>query len=162
MIYAAPERGRILLKMVDRSPKLCYAKYIEGPVRRKRLWIEGKWKRDEMKKGVTANSVLAAYEEAGSIKGVEKKLGLSWQKIARCLVDSGICPNNTCAAIQMLSSRGKSRAEICEILDISIKTCDAYMPYRKGPYRTGNESKNARRIERYRARKAQQKSIDRA
>lgn len=61
-----------------------------------------------MKRGITANNILAAYAEAGSIKGVERKLGISWQKIARCLVDNGICPNNTCAAIQMLSKADKS------------------------------------------------------
>ncbi len=106
-----------------------------------------------MKKGITANNILAAYAEAGSIKGVERKLGISWQKIARCLVDNGICPNNTCAAIQMLSKRGKSRPEICAILGISPKTCDAYWPYIKCAYYAENRTKNAQKIEKCRERK---------
>lgn len=110
-----------------------------------------------MAKPLQWREVSAAYEETGSVKGTAKKLGRSWQTVAKHLVAHGIYPTETCASIHRLLSAGWTQAEICAELGISEKTYFAFTPYQKGSYCGVNKSANAQRIARCRERQNQAK-----
>lgn len=93
----------------------------------------------------TTEQILLAWEETLSIKSVEAKTGISWNKIVKTLSSEGIIINDTHKKILEHYKDNKTPEQISNLMKISIKTVKSYLP-RVRPIYNENLSVNALRI----------------
>ena len=96
--------------------------------------------------------ILEVYEETHSVKSTVKKTGCSWNKIVKTLSSEGIIINKTHALILEMYRKNISPDNIPKEIGCSKRTVMAYIP-RKRPVYNENQSENALRIKRSRAKK---------
>lgn len=96
--------------------------------------------------------ILEVYEETHSVKSTVKKTGCSWNKIVKTLSSEGIIINKTHALILEMYRKNISPDNIAKEIGCSKRTVMAYIP-RKRPVYNENQSENALRIKRSRAKK---------
>ena len=92
--------------------------------------------------------ILEVYEETHSVKST----GCSWNKIVKTLSSEGIIINKTHALILEMYRKNISPDNIAKEIGCSKRTVMAYIP-RKRPVYNENQSENALRIKRSRAKK---------
>ncbi len=96
--------------------------------------------------------IVAEYIKTGSVKQVVKNLGTNTIKVRRVLITEGLWESETSRNVGALYYEGKSVKEIAEILCMSEKNVQSYMPYTRGAY-GGTKSSDAERSVEYRNRK---------
>lgn len=97
--------------------------------------------------------IIEAYGKSGSISAVVKELHVSEVKVRRVLITEGMWSSRTSRQVCALLAHGKTTQEIADILNITVKAVEAYMPYRRGIYDESSQSDSAARSETYRRRK---------
>lgn len=103
---------------------------------------------------MTIDTICDVYRSCGTITGTAAVLGISQPTVRKALITRGLYANATSIAVSELIERGKSDAEIAEILNISVSTANTYRAYTKGTYLVSDDerSKNAKRIRKFRER----------
>lgn len=96
--------------------------------------------------------ICRTYDKIGSVKGTAKQLGISWNRIIKVLSSNGYVLNDNHKRILELHSQGKSAQEIANVVKLSTKTVQSYIPAQR-PYYKYKQSKNAQRIAQWRASK---------
>lgn len=104
--------------------------------------------------GKQADEIIRIYSLNGSILETARETGVSTVKVRKILITEGLWESDTSIRIGNLLKEGKTTAEIAEILYMSVKNVQAYMPYDRGTYGDGL-SKEAIRSDRYRSRMRQ-------
>lgn len=96
------------------------------------------------------DDVCAYYERKGSIKQAAKLAHISEQKARKLLITAGaIQPEKSRQALYYLS-RGLTKNEVAQKLEVSVKVLESYLPYRRAPYNQEACSENAKKIRRWR------------
>ena len=98
------------------------------------------------------NQIVDEFMNCGSVKQTAIKVGTSLVRAQRVLITEGLWRSDTSEAVADLLRQGKTTQEIADILHVSIKTVQAYMPYTKGFY-SEDKSSDAKRSDSYRKRK---------
>lgn len=98
------------------------------------------------------NMVLKEFEKTKSIKEIAAKLGTSIVKVRRILITENLWESKTSSNIVKLHRAGKTVKEISEILNMSQKNVQAYLPYTKGTYNNENKTLIATRCDEFRKR----------
>ena len=96
--------------------------------------------------------IIKAYEQTESVKKTAELLGTYPIKVRRVLITEGLWRSETSDAVGTLYQEGKTTKEIAEVLCISEKNVQSYLPYTKGMYIKGEGSDDALRSKRYRER----------
>lgn len=80
--------------------------------------------------------IIELYQTYGSVNAVVEELkgAVSKIKVQRVLLTEGLWTSRTAEAVGELYAQGKSTAEIAEILCMSVKNVQSYIPYSKGSY----------------------------
>lgn len=97
--------------------------------------------------------IINEYLLVGSVKETAENLGISVVKVRRTLITAGLWSSRSSEAILDLYEEGLTVNEIAEVLHITPKGVEAYLPYRDGPYAQEERSQDAERCDRYRRRK---------
>lgn len=92
------------------------------------------------------------YNDTKSIKATAAKCNISWNRVVKILSTGNIIINNTHAKIIELYNQNKSAEEIANVLKMSVKTVQSYLPAVRPIYRV-NQSENAVRISEWRKNK---------
>lgn len=101
-----------------------------------------------------------AGEEVGDASGRKKQellaeeFGISRLKVRKILITTGDVIYPATKTIQDLLTAGKSKAEICKLLNVAIATLNSFLPYEKGVYNLSDVSNAAENCRVYRERKA--------
>lgn len=95
--------------------------------------------------------IVSEYATCKSIAKIAKYLGVSEERVRRTLITEGLWTSRSAKPIIKLFHEGKTVAEIAEILMISEKTVQSYIPYSRGMY-GGERSDTAQRSGEYRDR----------
>ncbi len=103
-------------------------------------------------KTVTDNEILIYWDSIQSIKGVARKLNISWSRVVKSLSTSGVVINSNHAKILQYHREGKSANEISNLMGINVNVVKAYLPRCRPQYKT-NQSKNALTIQKWREHK---------
>lgn len=91
------------------------------------------------------------YTATNSVKSVSKELGISEHKARKILVSMGInLTSKVASQIMALYKNGYSENEIADIMNLSVKYINSYLPYSRGIYNSENLSDNAKRIKKCR------------
>ena len=96
------------------------------------------------------DDVIKIYEEKQTINEVARILKISSQKVRRLLINSGHIQSEKSRQILYYISCGLSNKEIANKLEISVKTLNSYLPYRKCVYKQNTCSYNAEKIRKWR------------
>ena len=97
------------------------------------------------------DQIIEEYKKTGSVKKVVENLHSNTIKVRRVLITEGLWESESSRRVGELYQQGKSVKEIAEILCISEKNVQSYMPYTRGAY-GGEKSDDATRSEEYRSR----------
>ncbi len=95
------------------------------------------------------------YLDTGSIIETKHAVGISEVKVRRILITLGLWSSKSSERIQELLDEGLTKQEIAGELSISIKSVEAYMPYRRGMYGCDERTADSIRSELYRKMKKQ-------
>ena len=95
--------------------------------------------------------IVEEYTKCGSVLKVAEILKTNTIKVRRVLITEGLWESDTSRNVGDLFREGKTVKEIAEILCMSEKNVQSYMPYTRGSY-GGKKSKDAERSEGYRER----------
>jgi len=98
--------------------------------------------------------IIDEYLSTGSVKQVVENLKTNTIKVRRVLITEGLWESESSRKVGELFEQGKSVKEIAEILCMSEKNVQSYMPYTRGTY-GGTKSDTAERSEAYRNRMKQ-------
>lgn len=104
-----------------------------------------------MESNKTYTDIITEYKTCKSITKIAKKLKVSEERVRRTLITEGLWTSRSAEPIIKLFGEGKTVTEIAEILMISEKTVQSYIPYSRGMY-GGERSDTAQRSEEYRDR----------
>ena len=99
----------------------------------------------------TYTDIVSEYATCKSITKIEKNLSISEERVRRTLITEGLWTSRSAKPIIKLYHEGKTVPEIAEILMISEKTVQSYIPYSRGMY-GGERSDTAQRSGEYRER----------
>lgn len=102
--------------------------------------------------GIQVKEVIDSYTINQSILETAKATGISTVKVRKILITEGLWQSNTSIKIGELLSQGMTTEEIADRLYMSVKNVQAYMPYERGLYGSGELSKDAIRSDKYRKR----------
>lgn len=94
---------------------------------------------------VTDEEIITEWNDVQTIKGVAKKLDISYHKVLKSLSSNNIIINDVHQKIMEYYNQGKSIHEISEIIHISDKVVQAYLPRTRPAYNV-NQSSNALKI----------------
>lgn len=94
--------------------------------------------------------LLRRYKSGMSIKELSDYYSMSHGKIVKILVTAGAYTNDTYNRICKLREKGKSDAEIMDLLKIDKSALFSYTPYKKGVYNLSDPTENAKRIRKMR------------
>ena len=103
--------------------------------------------------------VIELYLQGYSVKEIAARYGISSVKTGRILITEGLWKTRRSEEIRELLELGKTKEEIADILSITIKAVEAYMPYQKGVYGSEQPSTDAVRSKQYRTRINRAKSV---
>ena len=81
------------------------------------------------------------------------EFGMTPIKIRKILVTAGVYETPISRQVNELYEEGKSVAEICKIMDLSVASVNGYLPYKKAIYKMEERSLLAERLVRFRHRK---------
>lgn len=99
-------------------------------------------------------------EEIGDVSGRKKQellaeeFGISRLKARKILITTGDVEYPATRTIETLLAAGKSKAEICKLINVAIATLNSMLPYEKGVYNLSDVSNAAENCRIYRERKA--------
>lgn len=96
--------------------------------------------------------IIQSYRSTNSILETAKNVGVSTVKVRKVLITEGLWESDTSNKIGKLLNQGYKTEEIAELLCISIKNVQAYMPYERGIYGGEQLSADAVRSGKYRNR----------
>ena len=82
-----------------------------------------------------------------------QEFGMTPIKIRKILVTAGVYETPTSLKVNELYESGKSVAEICKIMNLSVASVNGYLPYKKAIYKMKERTLLAERLVRYRRRK---------
>ena len=109
------------------------------------------------------NMVVEAYlnPEKGTEDGdghmflnlLADEFGMTPIKIRKILVTAGVYETPISRQVNELYEEGKSVAEICKIMNLSVASVNGYLPYKKAIYKMQERSLLAERLVRFRHRK---------
>ena len=102
--------------------------------------------------GKQVREVIRLYSSNNSILETARAAGLSTVKVRKILITEGLWESDTSIKIGTLLEQGLTTEEIAEILCMSVKNVQAYMPYERGIYGGDVLSPEAVRSDRYRHR----------
>ena len=102
--------------------------------------------------GKQVREVIRLYSSNSSILETARAAGLSTVKVRKILITEGLWESDTSIKIGTLLDQGLTTEEIAEILCMSVKNVQAYMPYERGIYGGEELSPEAVRSDRYRHR----------
>ena len=94
---------------------------------------------------VTDEEIITEWNDVQTIKGVAKKLDISYHKVLKSLSSNNIIINDVHQKIMEYYNQGKSIHEISEIIHISDKVVQAYLPRTRPAYNV-NQSSHALKI----------------
>ncbi|MCC3349712.1 hypothetical protein [Ruminococcus albus] len=97
-------------------------------------------------------NICVTYDKIGSIRGTARQLEISWNRVVKVLSTEGYILNNKHKQIIILHNQGLSIQEIADKVKLSAKTVQSYVPARR-PYYKYKQSKNAKKIAQWRAKK---------
>ena len=98
--------------------------------------------------------IVEEFKRTGSVKKVVENLNSNTIKVRRVLITEGLWESKSSRSVGELFAQGKSVKEIAEILCMSEKNVQSYIPYTRGAY-GGTKSNDAERSGNYRNRKKQ-------
>ena len=102
---------------------------------------------------MTREQIVSMYRQIDSIKAISRETGLSEQTVRRILIEAGEYTTERSREIGRLFEQGKSATEIAETMGIRKNTVFLYLPCSRNSYATGEKTKNANNIKRWRAKK---------
>ena len=82
-----------------------------------------------------------------------EEFGMTPIKIRKILVTAGVYETPISRQVNELYEAGKSVAEICKIMNLSVASVNGYLPYKKAIYKMEERSLLAERLVRFRRRK---------
>ena len=103
--------------------------------------------------------ILFLHSQGYSVKRISKELNMYWGRVSKILSTNGIIINETHRKILELRKDGVPVDKIADILNISKKTVDRYLPAVRPTYKI-NRSENAIRILLCRERKRMKENKD--
>lgn len=95
---------------------------------------------------------ISLYLANNSILETARATGMSTVKVRKILITEGLWESDTSIKIRNLLAQGLTTEEIAEMLYMSVKNVQAYMPYERGIYGGDELSADAVRAGRYRNR----------
>ena len=95
---------------------------------------------------------ISLYLANNSILETARATGMSTVKVRKILITEGLWESDTSIKIRNLLAQGLTTEEIAEMLYMSVKNVQAYMPYERGIYGGDVLSPDAVRAGRYRSR----------
>lgn len=107
------------------------------------------------------SDVCAMYDWTHSVKETAEHLGLSCGKVRKILITEGYDMGNRASQVKQLADKGMKADEIADLLKVSMKSVNAYMPYIKGAYLPEERSADALRSKRYREKRTMLEYSDR-
>lgn len=102
--------------------------------------------------GKQVNEIINLYCSNNSILETAKAAGVSTVKVRKVLITEGLWQSDTSIKVADLLNQGYSTEEIAQMLHMSIKNVQAYMPYERGLYGGEEQSLEAVRSNKYRRR----------
>ena len=105
------------------------------------------------------DNVIKLYCSGHSVKECARICGISSVKAGRILITEGLWHTQRSDEIISLLEQGRTKDEIVDKLCISLKAVEAYMPYQRGIYLEGEETKNAAHSRQYRKRIANAQAV---
>lgn len=84
--------------------------------------------------GKQVREIIRLYSSNNSILETARAAGLSTVKVRKILITEGLWESDTSIKIGTLLEQGLTTEEIAEILCMSVKNVQAYMPYERGIY----------------------------
>ena len=87
--------------------------------------------------------IVKTYLDTKSVKETAAKLKTSTVKVRKVLITEGLWSSKTSLEIQRFLNRGKTTAEIAEILSTTEKAVQQYLPYTRGMYKGDQQSVSA-------------------
>ena len=95
--------------------------------------------------------IIEYYKKCDSLKETSAVFGIGWQKVRKILITDGVYTSEKAEKVKEMHDSGVNIEEISEKLNISKRTVNAYLPYKKTVYNKENPSKNATKIRKWRA-----------
>lgn len=102
--------------------------------------------------GIQVNEIINVYFSNNSILETAKATGVSTVKVRKILITEGLWESDTSLKIGRLLKEGMTTEEIADVLYMSVKNVQAYMPYERGIYGENELSLDAMRSKKYRNR----------
>ncbi len=97
-------------------------------------------------------NIIETYRQTDSVKETAKRLDTYPIKVRRVLITEGLWSSRTSEEIGALWEKGMTVSEIAEVLCLSEKNIQSYLPYTRGQYGGENRSDTAVRSGIYRER----------
>ncbi|MEG1433017.1 helix-turn-helix transcriptional regulator [Eubacterium sp.] len=95
------------------------------------------------------SEVIRVYRETESIKATASALNICTGKVKKILYSQGILENSRSKKILEYHRKGFAPKAIADLMNISEKTVNLYLPYTRGLY-SENQTENAKRIREWR------------
>lgn len=92
------------------------------------------------------------YQENGSLQRTADALGVAYAKVRKILITMGAYDTPLTRSINVMRQAGKDPSEIAQVLGMSLKRVNAFLPYEKGVYGEETPSTDAKRSRLYRKR----------
>ena len=102
--------------------------------------------------GKQIEEIIKVYSTNNSILKTAEATGVSTVKVRKILITEGLWESDTSIRIGNLLKQGLTTEKIAEILYMSVKNVQAYMPYERGVYGVDELSSEAIRADKYRNR----------
>ena len=96
--------------------------------------------------------IIQSYKTTNSILDTAKAIGISTVKVRKVLITEDLWESDTSNRIGTLLEQGHTTEQVAELLCMSVKNVQAYMPYERGSYGGPEISGDAIRSSNYRNR----------
>ena len=96
--------------------------------------------------------IIDTYMSGYSVSGTARICHVSAVKVRRILITENLWSSEKSEEIRLLADCGKNVQEIADILNVSVKAVEAYMPYRRVMYNAAAKTDNSVRSKEYRTR----------
>lgn len=146
MIHIINNRETELLRDNDLTDD---ANVITGEMKTKNI-SNDKDARKKIIKEFDMAEIVKYYRGGMSVKDLSQDYGVSGEKIIKLLVTYDAYSSDLYDRIKDMRLSGKSNKEIMNIIGLSEKSFNRYIPYSKGIYGLENPSDNAKRIRKLR------------
>ena len=107
--------------------------------------------------------IIQTYLDTHSVKKTAEITKVSEVKVRRVLITEGVWSSDSSIRVGHYFEKGAKTEEIAEILRISVKAVQQYLPYKRGLYQDGDPTSDSRYSKEYRQRisVAQEKTLKR-